>query len=231
MIHLIFNWKQGPATISMATELLMLAKHSGVKITICPPNWYLPLVSHYHGDTLSLGLQDIIAENTGKNTGSAELHSLLQFDARYCLVGHSETRALQKLSEPDIVKKMSALSSKNITPILCVGYITPGENEIERLEIQLETVKNISAIVAYEPLSAIGSGIVPDSSILQRTFSTMTQLVKSKITWCYGGSVDATNLEMLHRTLGISTFLVGSASIDIKKCRELLAVATQIDKA
>jgi len=231
MIHLICNWKQGPHNASHANQLMTLAKNSGVQVTICPPNWYLSAVQRYTGDKLSLGLQDAVVIQTSKNTGSAELSSLLPFEPKYCIVGHSETRAELGLTERDIQQKCVGLLAKNIVSIVCIGYIYPEKSEAESLQIQLKTIHATSTIVAFEPLSAIGTGVIGDIKILKTHYDTIKYSVGETAILCYGGSVDATNIETLHRELGINTFLIGSASIDVQKFSELLAIVSRIDKA
>jgi triosephosphate isomerase (TIM) len=241
-MHLIFNWKQGPASEEIAAQLVALTLRTRNKqdtITLCPPAWYLPTV---HAVTLpaglSVGIQDVALSNTGRATGDMELASVFQFEPAFCIVGHSETRSSRTLHEDEHVihDQCLLLFEKHITPILCVGYTPAGQTEADAITAQLRTLQDAVAafplvpyIVAYEPVSAIGTGTIGDVAHILAVLNTIKSVVPHA-TLCYGGSVDATTIAMLSRELAIDTFLIGSASIDMDKCAKLLGATSLVDK-
>jgi triosephosphate isomerase len=153
---------------------------------------------------------------------------------KYCLVGHSERRHILNENDLSLCEKVSRLHENNIRVIYCIGetlkeYKTKKTKYI--LNKQLRSLfKNLSnskipnsVIIAYEPVWAIGTGLVPSAKELSITFgyihNTVRRYNKSSkpIKLLYGGSVSPDNAESLMETQYIDGLLIGGASLIAKK--------------
>lgn len=179
----------------------------------------------------ALAAQDCFWNEEGAFTGEISPGMLKEFGTEYCLVGHSERR--NNLGETDemVAKKAAALQKAGIVPVICVG-----ENEAQRKRGEAaKVVRNqvsaaiaglkadgrAPAVIAYEPIWAIGSGkpcSVQDAKQMHETIRGVLQKKFGKtaadIRIIYGGSVDVRNISEYVTTTGIDGCLVGGASLD-----------------
>lgn len=141
---------------------------------------------------------------------------------KYSLIGHSERRNIFNESNDDIRKKLKSCIGNGITPILCVG-----ENKEERESGNAEKIveneiKSIirdlvlsDLIIAYEPIWAIGTGLIPTSIDIMNMHSCIKEIVKDNtknVKVIYGGSVNESNIKDICNIEGVDGVLIGDAS-------------------
>src|SRR5262249_4342812 len=141
----------------------------GVECAVCPPSPYLGEVGQQlKGTALAWGAQNVSEHAQGAYTGEVAAAMVKDFGCRYVIVGHSERRQLYGESDATVAAKFKAVHGQGMTPILCVGE-TLDEREAGRteevvarqMEAVLASVRKEqfgAAVVAYEPVWAIGTG-------------------------------------------------------------------------
>ncbi|MCI0479107.1 triose-phosphate isomerase [Candidatus Uhrbacteria bacterium] len=179
----------------------------------------------------ALAAQDAFWAEAGAYTGEIAPSMLAEFGVSMCLVGHSERRLHCGETDAMVAKKAAALQKAGISPVICVGETDVQRkrgqaNRTVRTQVQA-AIKGLKgdgrapAVIAYEPIWAIGSGrpCSPQDAkqmhdvirqVLQKAFGTTSDAVRI----IYGGSVDARNVAEYMTTTGIDGALVGGASLD-----------------
>ena len=165
------------------------------------------------------------SESYGPYTGSISSRMLKDIGAQYVIIGHSENREKGENNRLINLKIKSALNAK-LKVIFCIGE-TLGEKRkkmtqsilAKQIRVGLDKVKNKSNIfIAYEPVWAIGTGIVPKSIDLLKTVNFIKSKFKDKLPKIlYGGSVNPENIKNLKEINNIDGFLIGGASQNTKK--------------
>lgn len=215
-LFIIGNWKSNKI-ISEAKEWFQAIHATDVAINpeekvviVCPPFTLLSMTSELalkNPFSLKLGSQDFSAFEAGAHTGE-EPPALLKEYLKYAIVGHSERR--QDLFETDelIAKKIAMAKQHGITPILCVqGVDTPIPAGV--------------SLVAYEPVSAIGTGH-PDTP---ENAESVAKTIKEKhhVEYVlYGGSVTGENVHSFTQLPSINGVLVGGASLHPQKFIQII---------
>jgi triosephosphate isomerase len=200
---------------------------------IAPPFTLLPLLKG-----VKIGGQTLSAD-VGAHTGGISSMMLKEAGASFCLVGHSERRALGESNE-DIHAQLAAAANAALAPVLCVGERERTADGAhfsfieEQLSSALRGVQSLAnkLVVAYEPVWAIGKGAT-DAMKPQEVEETVIFIRKTlagvlgreparKIKVLYGGSVEPLNAERLIAESGIDGFLVGHASAKLEQFVEIL---------
>jgi triosephosphate isomerase len=184
--------------------------------------------------SLSIGMQDCDMYAKGAYTGSTSINSI---DIDSCIVGHSERRIVYKESDNVISDKLNTILSSNANPILCIGETLKEKNKNlavstidKQLSILPKNLKGKQLTIAYEPVWAIGSGDVPSNQYIDEMLSSIKNRLKSlysdtdlqNIKLFYGGSVDASNVSELLNVELIDGFLIGSASANFEKFKDIV---------
>jgi len=184
--------------------------------------------------SLSIGMQDCDMYAKGAYTGSTSINSI---DIDSCIVGHSERRIVYKESDNVISDKLNTILSSNANPILCIGETLKEKNKNlavstidKQLSILPKNLKGKQLTIAYEPVWAIGSGDVPSNEYIDEMLSSIKNRLKSlysdtdlqNIKLFYGGSVDASNVSELLNVELIDGFLIGSASANFEKFKDIV---------
>lgn len=229
------NWKSN-GTLVANQALLEQVKHaapqwSGVTCGVCVPYPYLAQTQHVlAGSVVLWGAQDVSQFGTGAYTGAVAAPMLLDFGCRYAIVGHSERRTLLGESDAVVAVKFEAALKAKLTPILCVGEslqereAEATENVVARqLGAVLERVGAdalASAVIAYEPVWAIGTGknATPEQAqsvhaFIRGTIAARAGGQASGMAILYGGSVKAANAAPLFAMPDIDGGLIGGASL------------------
>lgn len=233
------NWKMNPQSLSLGVKLATgvkkkLTKHmlNHAEVVIAPPVLYLESIKKLNGKTqtgYSLGVQNVHYAKLGAFTGEISLQMLQAFGISHAIVGHSERRALGE-TDSLINQKLATVLKNGITGILCVGeskrdqsghYLNHIEKQIRAAFAGIPRTKLSKAVVAYEPLWAIGSGnnATPHDIHEMKLFieKTLTDIYgrnfAQKIRIIYGGSVNKQNAKELHQEGMMNGFLVGGASL------------------
>jgi len=204
---------------------------------ICPSNIYLNV---YKNLAISVGGQDVCADNEGKRTGEITATQLKELGINYCIVGHSERREYQKETSTVIGKKISQLLEKDIVPILCVGESfeekESGKGEkvvIAQVKEALENVdksKLNKIIIAYEPIWAISNGvrpnIIPSNEEIKQIVCSIKECLlanyNENVQVIYGGSVNLNNLEELNKIDENDGYLIGGASLKADEFKKII---------
>ena len=160
--------------------------------------------------------------DSGAFTGEVSFKQLKSIGVEYSLIGHSERRNIFGETDDDIRRKVSSCIENGITPILCVGEHKhdrengEAEDVINRqLHEALDGLNLDSIIIAYEPVWAIGTGLIPTFEDIMSMHHCIKNTVKDNInnvSVLYGGSVNEKNIVDICNIDGVDGVLIGGAS-------------------
>jgi triosephosphate isomerase (TIM) len=217
------NWKMHGSRAANAALLDALARAAPGEpaCAVCVPYPYLQQASErLAGSPVGLGAQNVSEHAQGAYTGEVSAAMLAEFGCRYVIVGHSERRQLFGESDEQAAAKFAAARKAGLTPILCVGE-TLEEREAGRTEQvvgrQLQAVLRSNdfgnAVLAYEPVWAIGTGRNATPEQAQAVHAFLRQRVRPETAILYGGSVKPANAAGLFAMPDIDGGLIGGASL------------------
>ena len=236
------NWKQNgtlKSSVSLTKKILEALKKNKCRheIIIIPPAIFLlPIKDLIYKSKIKLGAQNVSAFNNGAYTGEISGTMLKDSKVEYCLVGHSERRHIINEDENILSSKVSQLIDNDITIIYCFGETLSEyknkktklilKNQLKKLFLSNKNnlkKKPSKLVLAYEPVWAIGTGLVPSPEELASIFKFIRNTVDrmdnnySSIKILYGGSVSEDNASSLIDTEYIDGLLIGGASLIAKK--------------
>jgi len=233
------NWKMN-GSLSANRELIegLVAGWNGLAntgVAVCPPSVYLAQIAELVAQTdIGLGAQDLSSVSSGAYTGEVAAEMLAEFDCRFVLVGHSERREYHQENDECVATKFVAAQRASLVPVLCVGETLAQRDAGETLPVigkQLKAVIDLagrdalaSAVVAYEPVWAIGTGRTASPEQAQEVHAFIRNelgSVAERVSVVYGGSVKPDNAEELFAQRDIDGALVGGASL---KAQDFLAI-------
>lgn len=227
------NWKMHgsrQANRALLEALIAgVAQVKGVECTVCVPFPYLGEVAErLAGTPIAWGAQNLSEHAQGAYTGEVSAAMLAEFGCRQVIVGHSERRQLFGESDAQVAAKFAAVKAAGMTPILCVGE-TLEERDAGRTEDvvgrQLGKVleKNSfeKAVLAYEPVWAIGTGRNATPEQAQEVHAFLRRKISLETAIIYGGSVKAQNAAALFAMPDIDGGLIGGASL---KAADFIAI-------
>ncbi len=245
----VANWKMHGQKAEV-TQLLSAIKDgikAGVaiaeKVVICPPSLFLEQVEQeLTGTNIAIGAQNAHPQTKGAFTGEVAFAMLKEFSCSYVIIGHSERRELFAETDKFVAEKFLAAQEQNLIPILCVGETqVQRENGLSQTIVleQLQAVINeagieafSNAVIAYEPIWAIGTGLTASPEQAQEVHTTLRSFlaeldktIADNITILYGGSVKANNAKALFEQADIDGALVGGASLDAEEFLTICAAA------
>ena len=210
---------------------------------VCPPYVYLQEVGRLLRDSaMLLGAQDVCADAQGAFTGEVSAAMLKDIGCRYVIVGHSERRLLYRESDQLVARKFAAAHAKALVPILCVGEQLADRETGRTREVvarQLDAVLELcgtqtlaSAVIAYEPVWAIGTGrnATPDQAqevhaFIRGRIAAQDATIAGVTRILYGGSVKASNAAELFAMPDVDGGLIGGASLKADEFLAILAAA------
>ena len=168
---------------------------------------------------LVLSGQNVSASESGAFTSQISAKMLKDSGADYCIIGHSEAREQLSESNKSIKEKYEQLKNIQMSPIVCVGeslQIKESGKTKEHLKSQLSlfNTETEDLIIAYEPIWAIGTGLVPTEKEIDDAIECIREIFKKPIKVLYGGSVKASNAKNLLDNTDINGLLVGGASLN-----------------
>ncbi|MHB8345777.1 MAG: triose-phosphate isomerase [Acidiferrobacterales bacterium] len=237
------NWKMNGTQAEAAALVGQIEQGLGeirhAELLVCPPFVLIPVVAEWlSGSRLAWGAQNLSAHKSGAYTGEVSGTMLRDFGCSHVIVGHSERRALYGESDEVVAEKFRAAQGVGLVPVLCVGE-TLAEREAGETETvvgrQLDAVIRLvgiaamdSAIIAYEPVWAIGTGrtATPEQAqgvhaFIRARLGQVSATVAERQRILYGGSVKAANAQQLFGQPDIDGGLIGGASLD---AQEFLAI-------
>jgi triosephosphate isomerase (TIM) len=208
------------------------AQLTKIDVVVFPSFIHIPQAAILLKDsTIAFGAQNIYPGNAGAFTGEIAGPMLADYGCHYVLIGHSERRAILREELPLVAAKFQAALAANLVPVLCIGE-TLAEREANQTETilknQLTSVidsvgiaKFQHAVIAYEPVWAIGTGKTATPEQAQEAHAFIRQLlnkadanIANSTRILYGGSVKADNASGLFAMPDIDGALVGGASLD-----------------
>lgn len=212
----VANWKSHKTEIEAKQFLDEFSKNifsPDKTIILCPPATLLQFVKNYIDQkgikNMKVGAQNISEFEEGEYTGEENARQISEF-ARYVIIGHSERRKLFGENNETFIKKVNLALSNNLTPIFCV------ETDLS----PLENFSNKGFIVAYEPSSAIGTGVAddPEHAVL------IAQKIKEigSFSVLYGGSVTPENVSSFTKKKELSGVLVGRKSLSASEFTSII---------
>ncbi len=221
---IIANWKLNPNTLKDAQKLASsISTKAKNKVVLCPPTIYLSSINYPN-----LGAQDCFWQDKGAFTGQTSAAQLKDLGVKYCIVGHSEKRALGE-SDGMVNFKLRSLLEHKITPVLCVGFGTTVEQDdldvVDVLRGQLEAdLKDVDAkkvAVAYEPVWAIGSGRAATPEHAEKIAIFIKNKYKAEKV-LYGGSINLANAAEFLKQRNVDGLLIGGASLIAKDFNQII---------
>ena len=241
------NWKMHGSRAENASLLDALLHGQQADATadvlVCPPFVYLFEAARLLKSTqIALGAQSVCAESIGAFTGEVSAAMLKDVGCQYAIVGHSERRAIYKEDDALVARKFVAAQAQGIVPILCVGE-TLEEREQQRtfavIARQLNAVLDVtgpspfaSAVIAYEPVWAIGTGKNATSEQAQEVHAFIRAelgkrdaRIAGDVRILYGGSVKAANAAEIFAMPDVDGGLVGGASLKAEEFLKICAAA------
>ena len=218
-----------------------------VDILVCPAFVHLSLAHQLlENSTVMLGAQNLYLGAQGAFTGEVSGAMLKDAGCEYVLIGHSERRAMFHDDLPVVAEKFKAALQAGLKPILCIGE-TRAEREASQTEAvirtQLQSVLDAAgvaafqnAVIAYEPVWAIGTGLTATPEQAQAVHASIRQLfaqnnvdLAQTIRILYGGSMKPENAASLLAMPDIDGGLIGGASLDANSFLAICAAASQAE--
>lgn len=238
MIYLAANWKmhgshQRVASYSYRLSALMSAAPATISTIFCPPAIYLetarralPLNSR-----VALGGQNCAKDDEGAFTGGISAPMLRDAGASYVILGHSERRQYMYETDSQVELKAEAAHRNGLTPIICVGETEAEYSEGKTRDVLNCQLKNLGpaiekgALVAYEPVWAIGTGKTPTLDEIGAAHSHIKSVLGSTVPVLYGGSVKPANIGEILNIPQVHGALIGGASLEIESMQAMVATA------
>jgi len=238
------NWKQhhGPQQArTFISDWMSLSYQGSNQILLFPPalcaqalaDALASALGSQQATHLEWGLQNSWTQKSGAFTGENSLAVAKEMGARWSLIGHSERRSLFGETDSLIKQKVEFALSESIRPIICIGE-TLQEREAGKTfevlgrqisgalqDIKAEAFQNHPLVIAYEPVWAIGTGVVAKPEQVKEAHAWihtfLNQLGQPNHQILYGGSVKADNAQELAAIPFVNGFLVGGASLEAKQ--------------
>ena len=229
------NWKMNKTpseTVTLINELKPLVANDDVDVVFCVPAISLTTaLEAAKGSNIEIGAENMYFEESGAFTGEIAPNMLTDIGVKYVILGHSERREYFAETDETVNKKVLKAFEHGITPIICCGEtLTQREQgitidwirqqiKIAFLNVTADQAK--TAVIAYEPIWAIGTGKTATSDQAEEVCAAIRACIKeiyddataAAIRIQYGGSVNAGNAAELFAKEDIDGGLVGGASL------------------
>ena len=244
------NWKMnkllGEAVQFVDDVKERVPSNEKVEAVVCAPFPYLPtLVEKANGTSVEIAAQNMHFEDNGAFTGEVSPEMLKDIGVTYVVLGHSERREMFAETDETVNKKAHAAFKHGLVPIICVGEtleqreanetMTIVENQVKAALEGLTEEQVKEAIVAYEPIWAIGTGKTATSEqanevcthIRKTVAQTVSEAASEALRIQYGGSVKPANVDELLAQSDIDGALVGGASLEADSFLQLVEAGTK----
>lgn len=228
------NWKCNPKNAAGVDELISAFNGCGfdsskVDVVICPTAVHIAQCKSKFDAKINVSSQNCSKEAEGAFTGEITVGQLMDLGINWTLIGHSERRAKYGETNDDLAKKVEKAQEAGINVIFCIGEQLEERNAgktkdvcKEQLLAVVPKIKDWSKIViAYEPVWAIGTGVVATTEQAQESQKDCRQIIADAVSQevadavriQYGGSVSPDNCNDLIACPDVDGFLVGGASL------------------
>ena len=234
------NWKMNGTQQSIEHLLNSIKKQSiqcaEYELAVFPPFLYLQQCQRVlNGSNIKWGAQNMSEHDDGAFTGEISSAMLLDTHCEYVILGHSERRTLYQETDQLIFKKFKKALDVGLKPILCVGETLQQHEQGKTLEIVQEQLASLiclqdnlatlaTAVIAYEPIWAIGTGKTasPEQAqqvhcAIRKQLLLINETLAADMRILYGGSVKPGNAAELFAMPDIDGALVGGASLDAEQ--------------
>ena len=232
---IVGNWKMTgtlEGSKQLAAGIVAGLNKTEAEIAVCAPYVYLPEISQQIADTpLGLGSQNVADQKSGAYTGEVSSSMLKEIGCDYAIVGHSERRSYYGDTNESVAERYCQALENDVCPILCVGETLEQRESGDTFSVvksQLDAVIEragiasfANAVIAYEPVWAIGTGKTASDDQAQEVHAFIRQLLAKEdaaiadgMRILYGGSVKPANAKGLFAMADIDGGLVGGASLD-----------------
>lgn len=199
------------------------------KVIISPSSIYIP---YFINKGYKVAIQNISEHDNGAYTGEVSASQAKSMNIDYVILGHSEVRKNLIENNYKINQKIKNCLEQDLKVILCIGESKEERDNNKTKDIikkQLDLcLKDIidydSIIIAYEPIWAIGTGIIPSNDEIRKILEFIRSLYNVKI--IYGGSVDEENIKTLNK-IDLDGFIIGSSCLNPDK---FVGIIKTIDK-
>ncbi len=243
------NWKLN-GSLEANRELvsgIVAGAPEGVDLLVCPPFPYLGPVIKALGDSpVALGAQNVSEHAKGAYTGEVAAAMLGEFGCKYVIIGHSERRSIFGETSEQVADKFVAVQEAGLIPILCVGETLEDREAGTTESVVAEQLNAVldragvaafaNAVVAYEPVWAIGTGMTATPEQAQDVHAFIRGLVAEKdasvaeaLRILYGGSCKGSNAAGLFEKADIDGGLIGGASLKAEDFLAIADAAAQLD--
>ncbi|MDC4169617.1 triose-phosphate isomerase [Photobacterium damselae] len=222
----------------------------GVDVAIAPPVMFLDLAEQLiskANNKIILGAQNVDIHESGAFTGDISPAMLKEFGATHIIIGHSERRDYHNESDEFVAQKFAFLKEHGLTPVLCIGESEAQNEAGETVAVcarQIDAVIKTQgvdalngAIIAYEPIWAIGTGKAATAEDAQRIHAAIrahiaeqSEEVAKNVVIQYGGSVKPENAAAYFAQPDIDGALVGGAALDATSFAAIAKAAAEAKK-
>ena len=241
----IANWKMHGSRDLCNEFASCLRPPENIDVWLAPSALHVGSFVANEMDSVSIGLQNVHAEQSGAYTGEMSAAMARDLGATFAIVGHSERRTLFQETDDVVAKKFRACLDADIVPVLCVGESLEQReegiakdvvwNQVEIVLKECGATNLREAEIAYEPVWAIGTGVVasPEDAedmheYLRSMICDTTALSGEEFRILYGGSVKVENAGSLIAQSNIDGFLVGGASLDVESLNRICQIASGV---
>ncbi len=229
------NWKMNKTpseAVALVNELKPLVQNEEADVVFCVPAIdIIPAMQAAEGTNICIGAENMYYEESGAYTGEISPAMLVDAGVKYVIIGHSERREYFAETDETVNKKVLKAFEHGITPIICCGESLTQRKQgiyIEWIRMQIKIAfQNVTAeqaakaVIAYEPIWAIGTGETATADQAEEVCGAIRQCIKEiyddataeSIRIQYGGSVNAGNAAELFGKPDIDGGLVGGASL------------------
>ena len=186
-----------------------------------------------YGQGITQGAQNAYAVENGAFTGEIGLDQLKEFGIRTILIGHSERRHILGETQEEIAKKFNFYQGLGFQIVYCIGekletreagkdtLISYIDTQLVGIDLEYENL-----IVAYEPVWAIGTGLVPSIEDIQDIHASLREKTSKPL--LYGGSVKVSNMKEIVAIDNVDGVLVGGASLYAQNFCEMIKIAEEV---
>ena len=226
---IIGNMKMNLTKTEIDSYIEKISNIKNVNVVICPTSIYIP---YFINKGFKIGIQNVFYFDKGSYTGEVSAYQASSLGVEYALVGHSERRTNFNETNDINSLKLKQIIDNDLKAILCIGEKKEEPLE-ETLYNQISILKDISkldnVIIAYEPVWAIGTNVIPTNEEIIKATNYIKKLVKEKFDFdikvLYGGSVNKNNIDALSNIKEIDGFLIGGASLNVEEFINIIEVA------
>lgn len=229
------NWKSNGTRASVASLVTALNSCSSsipstVDVIVAPTYIHLDYVSSHLHSPYQVSAQNCNSTSTGAYTGEIAAVTLKDFGLNWVILGHSERRSLYGATDEVVGKQMTEALTNGLNVIACIGESLSERKANQTMDVVMRQLNAMIGVIgkqwdriviAYEPVWAIGTGVVATPEQAQEVHaairawltSTVSASVSASTRIIYGGSVSGKNAESLISKTDIDGFLVGGASL------------------